>query len=274
MSRAEVCGSASKVNLCKVLGKLEVLDPEDNDNPQSSISMSLVSPEFTTKQPETFQNGKLQVLGPKEEVVINPYDAAARPGSAAGRQGSAGRSYIPTKQIPLCTVKPLVPSNIPDYVAAPSMQANKPENNKTHTTSSTPRNTDEKEAAGPQSLAIHNGNIKGRLEESTDEDESDDESGRAPIQLLAEFVTAVMDEDYQVAKKLCQMILIYEPENPEAKQFSPLIEEMLQIGMDEQQQSSGDEDSEDSDEDTDEETDEDTSDTDDNENHCTAKHYP
>ncbi|XP_056392141.1 glutamate-rich protein 2 isoform X6 [Hyla sarda] len=225
MSRAEVCGSASKVNLCKVLGKLEVLDPEDNDNPQSSISMSLVSPEFTTK---TWQ-----------------------------------RSW-----------KTRISSNIPDYVAAPSMQANKPENNKTHTTSSTPRNTDEKEAAGPQSLAIHNGNIKGRLEESTDEDESDDESGRAPIQLLAEFVTAVMDEDYQVAKKLCQMILIYEPENPEAKQFSPLIEEMLQIGMDEQQQSSGDEDSEDSDEDTDEETDEDTSDTDDNENHCTAKHYP
>lgn len=45
---------------------------------------------------------------------------------------------------------------------------------------------DEKETAGPQSLAIHNGNIKGRLEESSDEDESDDENGRAPIELLGE----------------------------------------------------------------------------------------
>lgn len=275
MNRAEVRGAASKVNLYKVLGKLEVLNPEDNDDPKASISVSLTSncqsPESTRKQPVSFQNGKLQVLGPKEEVVIHPYDAAARPSSAAGRQGSAGRkSYIPTKQIPLCTVKPLAhSSNIPDYSIAPTMQTNKPENGKMQKTPSIPRNTDEKETAGPQSLAIHNGNIKGRLEESSDEDESDDENGRAPIELLGEFISAVMAEDYQVAQKLCQMILIYEPENPEAKQFSPLIEEMLQVEL---QQSSEDEDSEDSDEETDEETDEDTSDTDDDENHCTAKH--
>ncbi|XP_066431981.1 glutamate-rich protein 2 isoform X3 [Eleutherodactylus coqui] len=126
---------------------------------------------------------------------------------------------------------------------------------------------DEKVTTGLQSLTVHNGNIKGLLEESSDEDESDDETGRAPIQLLAEFINAVMDEDYQLAQKLCQMILLYEPDNPEAKQFSPLIEEMLQI---EQQESSEDEDSEESDEETDDETDEDTSD--DDENHCTAQH--
>ncbi|XP_069841245.1 glutamate-rich protein 2 isoform X1 [Dendropsophus ebraccatus] len=276
MSRAEGWGSADKVNLSKALGKLEVLDPEDNDIPKTRISMSPVShsqsPEFTKKRPISFQNGKLQVLGPEEEVVIHPYDAAARPGSAPGRQGTAGRrSYIPTKHIPLCTVKPLAHSiNIPDYTTATSMQADKAEDDKTQMASSMGRDSDEKETTGPQSLAIHNGNIKGRLEESSDEDESDDETVRAPIQLLAEFITAIMEEDYQVAQKLCKMILIYEPENPEAKRFSPLIEEMLQI---EQQESSEDEDSEDSDEETDEETDEDTSDTDDeDENHCSANH--
>ncbi|XP_069841246.1 glutamate-rich protein 2 isoform X2 [Dendropsophus ebraccatus] len=252
MSRAEGWGSADKVNLSKALGKLEVLDPEDNDIPKTRISMSPVShsqsPEFTKKRPISFQNGKLQVLGPEEEVVIHPYDAAARPGSAPGRQGTAGRrSYIPTKHIPLCTVKPLAHSiNIPDYTTATSMQADKAEDDKTQMASSMGRDSDEKETTGPQSLAIHNGNIKGRLEESSDEDESDDETVRAPIQLLAEFITAIMEEDYQVAQKLCKM---------------------------KQQESSEDEDSEDSDEETDEETDEDTSDTDDeDENHCSANH--
>ncbi|TKC34704.1 hypothetical protein EI555_016635, partial [Monodon monoceros] len=42
-----------------------------------------------------------------------------------------------------------------------------------------------------------------------------------------EFLRSEMGQDYHLAKKLCQKILIYEPENPEAKEFSSLIEEML-----------------------------------------------
>ncbi|KAM5265214.1 glutamate-rich protein 2 isoform 4-T5 [Hipposideros larvatus] len=41
------------------------------------------------------------------------------------------------------------------------------------------------------------------------------------------FLRAEMGHDYHLAKKLCQMILLYEPENPEAKEFFSLIEEML-----------------------------------------------
>ncbi|XP_073401945.1 glutamate-rich protein 2 isoform X2 [Dendrobates tinctorius] len=270
MSRTKVSGVACKVNLSKALGKLEVLDPEDEDYTKTSMSGSLKlksqSTEFAAKRPENLQNGKLQVLGPKEEMIIHPCDPASRPGSATGRQGSAGRkSYIPTRQIPLCTVKPSAhSSNIPDYSVATIVQTKMSDE-------------DEKGTTGPQSLAIHSDNFKGRLEESSEEDESDDDAGRAPIELLAEFIGAVMSEDYQVAQKLCQMILLYEPDNPEATQFSHLIEEMLKI---EQELSSDDEDSEDSDEETDEETDEedpsDTDDDDDNEdeeeNHCTAKH--
>ncbi|XP_069889399.1 glutamate-rich protein 2 isoform X1 [Dipodomys merriami] len=61
----------------------------------------------------------------------------------------------------------------------------------------------------------------------------DDEHGhppnatQAPLELMAEFLRAEMSRDYHLAKKLCQMILIYEPENPEAKEFFTLIEEML-----------------------------------------------
>ncbi|XP_076871327.1 glutamate-rich protein 2 isoform X2 [Brachyhypopomus gauderio] len=62
--------------------------------------------------------------------------------------------------------------------------------------------------------------------DSGDEDWRGNE-GRAPIELLAEFLKAVMDRNYTLAKKLCQMILIYEPEKPEAKHFLPLIEEKL-----------------------------------------------
>lgn len=66
-----------------------------------------------------------------------------------------------------------------------------------------------------------------------DEDDTDDEDRNskkdtcAPLELMAEFLRAEMGRDYHLAKKLCQMILIYEPENPEAKEFSSLIEEML-----------------------------------------------
>ncbi|XP_040828024.1 glutamate-rich protein 2 [Ochotona curzoniae] len=74
-----------------------------------------------------------------------------------------------------------------------------------------------------------------KLSESTDddsEDGNDDGSNpkrniRAPLELMAEFLRAEMSRDYHLAKKLCQMILIYEPENPEAKEFLSLIEEML-----------------------------------------------
>ncbi|KAJ7345655.1 hypothetical protein JRQ81_001605 [Phrynocephalus forsythii] len=71
------------------------------------------------------------------------------------------------------------------------------------------------------------------LPESSDDDERNEQSDSeaekriAPLQLMGEFLKAIMERKYSLAKKLCQMILIYEPENPEAKQFLPLIEQKL-----------------------------------------------
>ncbi|KAM4024779.1 glutamate-rich protein 2 isoform 2-T2 [Anomaloglossus baeobatrachus] len=239
MNRTEACGVSSKVNLGKALGKLEVLDPEDEDytktNKSSPLKFNSQSAEFATKGPVSLQNGKLQVLGPEEEVVTPPCDAASS-------------------------------CNVPENSGTPSIQTDKSEEGQMQKTSPTPTNPDEKGTTGPQSLTIHN-DFKGCLEESSDEDESDDD-GRAPMELLAEFISAVMEEDYEVAHKLCQMILLYEPDNPEAKEFSPLIEEMLKIELG---QSTDDEDSDDSDEETDEDTCGDEDEDDDEESHCTAK---
>ncbi|XP_058405208.1 glutamate-rich protein 2 isoform X2 [Diceros bicornis minor] len=63
--------------------------------------------------------------------------------------------------------------------------------------------------------------------EDNDEDSNPNKDTHAPLELMAEFLRAEMNQDYHLAKKLCQMILIYEPENPEAKEFFSLIEEML-----------------------------------------------
>ncbi|XP_060774368.1 glutamate-rich protein 2 [Neoarius graeffei] len=117
--------------------------------------------------------------------------------------------------------------------------------------------------------------------ESGDEDEDEDTAEfHAPIELLAEFLKAVMEMKYKLAKKLCQMILIYEPENPEAKHFLPLIEERLLIVPEEAQDGSSSEDNTSDDDDDDESTsgsgdddddDDDDTDTDsDGENSCSS----
>jgi len=66
-------------------------------------------------------------------------------------------------------------------------------------------------------------------DESSDEESSDEEEIRAPIELIGEFIQYIRGAQWEKAKKLCSMILIYEPQNAEALQFKPLIEERLQM---------------------------------------------
>jgi len=73
-------------------------------------------------------------------------------------------------------------------------------------------------------------------------DDNDDEPVRAPLQLKAEFVNAIMFRQWVIAKKLCHFILMYEPNNVEAKQYGPLIDYMLNK---EQSESSSDDSSDD-----------------------------
>ncbi|XP_028837750.1 glutamate-rich protein 2 isoform X2 [Denticeps clupeoides] len=78
-----------------------------------------------------------------------------------------------------------------------------------------------------QSSACNQYNYSKPDDHSSEDDEEDEPVYKAPLELLAEFLKAVMEKDYTLSRKLCQMILIYEPENQEAKQFLPLIEDKL-----------------------------------------------
>ncbi|KAK7480980.1 hypothetical protein BaRGS_00027795 [Batillaria attramentaria] len=67
---------------------------------------------------------------------------------------------------------------------------------------------------------------------SSDDDDSDSEEEvrKAPNELFMEFLDCLMKKDYLNAEKLCRMILIYEPKNPEALKFHPVILEKLELG--------------------------------------------
>ncbi|CAH2305736.1 Hypothetical predicted protein [Pelobates cultripes] len=257
MNGTQIKGFNSSIALSKRPGKLEVLEPEDGffTDTCSLIPRRHNSEElpFTNKHTINHQIGKLQVLGKenKDEAVICPIGTTSRPSSAIRRPGSAEiKCYSPTKQISLCAVKRLSQSGDASSSDHIERLLSTEMNSSGIPSSSTIEPIDKKEDKGSQSQAIQNISIKKEQEESSDEDESGDETGGAPTQLCAEFLKAVMDKDYKLAQKLCQMLLLYEPENPEAKEFSPLIEEMLQI----EAQQSDTEDEEDDDDETDEES--------------------
>ncbi|KAK7154794.1 hypothetical protein R3I93_009673 [Phoxinus phoxinus] len=98
--------------------------------------------------------------------------------------------------------------------------------------------------------------------EAQSEEEENESAGHVPLELFAEFLQAVMTKNYQLAKKLCQMILIYEPQNSEAKSFLPLIEEKLLIEAEEESDDEDDFDTSDDDDDEDDVEDDDDESTD------------
>lgn len=55
----------------------------------------------------------------------------------------------------------------------------------------------------------------------------DIEGGSAPIEMLSEFLSAVMSRDYEAALNYCKTILLYEPSNKIVQEFYPLIQERI-----------------------------------------------
>ncbi|CAJ1071648.1 glutamate-rich protein 2 isoform X2 [Xyrichtys novacula] len=87
-------------------------------------------------------------------------------------------------------------------------------------------------------------------EKEREQTEEEDEEIKRPVELKIEFLRALRERDFEQACKLCQMILIYEPENPEASEFLPLIKRRL-LEEHEAEQSSSEENEEDEEEDED-----------------------
>ncbi|KAM9789860.1 glutamate-rich protein 2 [Neosynchiropus ocellatus] len=60
-----------------------------------------------------------------------------------------------------------------------------------------------------------------------------DKNQRAPVDLLSKFLQALKKPDLQMARNLCRMILVYEPDYPEAREFLSLLKKKLQDDVDE-----------------------------------------
>uniref|UniRef100_A0A8D8Q3J6 Uncharacterized protein n=1 Tax=Cacopsylla melanoneura TaxID=428564 RepID=A0A8D8Q3J6_9HEMI len=63
-----------------------------------------------------------------------------------------------------------------------------------------------------------------------DPDTSDTtDTNTAPLEILAEFLTLIMEKNYEEAMKHCKIILEYEPQNETVLSFIPLLNEKLKI---------------------------------------------
>ncbi|CAO2597137.1 Glutamate-rich protein 2 [Lemmus lemmus] len=219
------------------------------------------------KASKSRQNGTLLVFNPKEKVMIDPNKAmpqcfGRRPRLASKlysspTQNSLGiaNTFSAKKEPSAKKTENKVSSKKPE--SRPSSRSVENKHVLTNRQSDLWLSSFLKETAAEVDkdtiLAMQEKNseycledIEEKLSDSTDgdgDDDTNDEDGegptkketRAPLELMAEFLRAEMGQDYQLAKKLCQMILIYEPENPVAKEFLSLIEEILLKEKDQKQ---------------------------------------
>ncbi|XP_074974051.1 glutamate-rich protein 2 isoform X2 [Caretta caretta] len=229
----------------------------------------------TIKDQKNGQNGRLHVFGPKEEVVIEPIqtmpcmDVDQNLQTEFIRQQNKSH-YVQLNQLlkskwdsSAKSTKNKNSSRIQETNLRSPHYIQETTDNKEKNSRNVEKPANNELSTEFQTNSIDDHNIDEQLSETTDDDESssenEDRKRNAPIELLGEFLKAIMDQDYSLSKKLCQMILIYEPENTEAKQFLPLLEEKLLI---ESTQNFGDEEGEETDEGSSEDSEEDTSSSD------------
>lgn len=97
--------------------------------------------------------------------------------------------------------------------------------------------------------------------------EAKEGAAQAPVELKGKFLKAVMDEDYENAKELCQKILLLEPDNKTCSEFHAVIVEKIKQEDEKSDDSeeSTEESSDETEEDENQESSEDDQDDDDNE---------
>ncbi|TFK14580.1 nogo-B receptor [Platysternon megacephalum] len=150
------------------------------------------------KDQKNGQNGRLHVFGPKEEVVIEPIQTMPRWDASAKTIKKKNSSRIQETNLR----SPHYIQETTDDKEKNSRNVEKPANNELSTEF--------------QTNSIEDHNIDEQLSETTDDDESSSENSEnedrkinAPIELLGEFLKAIMDQDYSLSKKLCQMSKYY-----------------------------------------------------------------
>ncbi|XP_072468391.1 glutamate-rich protein 2 isoform X7 [Notamacropus eugenii] len=260
MSRyAPRCSGTSRTVLSKAPRMLEVIGPEGEVFLEADFTISgrncLDRPDIT-KEPNNRHYGKLQVLDPNE-VVIEPVEAMSR--KKISSKSSENKDLFTNSNNKLWSSSSLqekTDSPAPNFSA--SMET---------TSQNAPYCDSPGDTGQDTAVAKINEDSSQRPDDRLSETIEGDEEDRynndkyvgenaAPLELMTEFLRAVMSRKYAVAKKLCQLILIYEPENPEAKQFSSLIEEKLLM----EKSHAGEEDDDDDEEEEEEEESDDSSD--------------
>ncbi|XP_052037117.1 glutamate-rich protein 2 isoform X2 [Apodemus sylvaticus] len=229
------------------------------------------------KAPKSRQNGRLLLYDPKEKLMNGSNKEKSHKSSFGRRPRLSNKLYTSPAQIPgaantFSAKKEASSKKIEDKVSfknsetRPSSRSTENKDVLTNRPSELWSSSFLKESAGEAGKVLvpakqeknsdHCLDIEENLSDSTDGDGEEDSNNeddegpakketRAPLELMAEFLRAEMGRDYQLAKKLCQMILIYEPENPVAKEFFSLIEEILlkEKAQDEDDEEDSDEDS-------------------------------
>ncbi|XP_019962157.1 glutamate-rich protein 2 [Paralichthys olivaceus] len=99
-----------------------------------------------------------------------------------------------------------------------------------------------------------------REEEDAQEEDAQDEDRAAPSTLMRKFLRALVDRNFRLAYSLCQFILTYEPDHPQASVFLSLIKQKLQEEQETEESNEEDEEEDDiSDDDEDSGNDEESS---------------
>ncbi|XP_031226420.1 glutamate-rich protein 2 isoform X3 [Mastomys coucha] len=219
------------------------------------------------KAPKSRQNGRLLLYDPKEKLMSGTNKEKSHKPSFGRRPRLSNKLYTSSAQTPgganvFSAKKEASSKKFEDRVPFKSSEnrpfsrsiENKDVLNQQSDLWSSPYLKESAEQDKTSDYCLED--IEENLSDSTDGDGEEDSNNeedegpskketRAPLELMAEFLRAEMGRDYQLAKKLCQMILIYEPENPVAKEFFSLIEEILlkEKAQDEEYEEDSEEDS-------------------------------
>ncbi|XP_007494412.1 glutamate-rich protein 2 isoform X3 [Monodelphis domestica] len=288
------CSGAPRTVPSKAPRMLEVIGPEGEIILETDLRISgrnCLDTSEVIKEPKNRYYSKLQVLDAKEEVVIEPAEAMSRKGLLRNGKELASKPHTPATQSSQSMTK------ISSEKKKISSKSNENKDlfmnsdNKSQTSSIVGEKTESDPNISAPKKTIPQDDAVDHNSKGTDEDAAVASTGRnnessespddrlsenikddnekgcsttvfleknvAPLELMTEFLRAVMGRNYTVAKKLCEMILVYEPENPEAKQFSSLIEEKLLM----EKTHSHEEESEDSSDDSEESSDEESEDS-------------
>ncbi|XP_059179706.1 glutamate-rich protein 2-like isoform X2 [Physella acuta] len=262
--------------------KKQQLCYESGENINSSNSSKLIK---TVVRRYVKQSGSLEVIQGDDKDSLNSRcsssDTSSRPlstssaSSVLSRPHSclATRALTPTKQVSLIAVRRkeencttgVQPQTKDPNIAQTDLQGKRKINSKEDLQTKKKDEVNEQENYTfdfissinvKKCMSIESDEDKKKEYDESDEDKSEEQERKAPNELLMEFVDCLMRKDYKNSFKLCKMIMLFEPMNPEALQFLPLIQRKL--NLDERAASESHE-SDGSDEDDDSDSEEDTS---------------